>query len=748
MSFPLNTIMVLANGVTLALALSFLLLLLWHNARKEQIQFFASFLVMVILWNLGSLLLQGSMLTGDNVALANLAISLIELGFTGSAIALYILTTITIGVHSRRFRGLAFTSLALIIGYRLFLILNQNRTPVGSVESIAAQGFQPLFILFYLTFGGLTLLLLWRYRRKVRSRVLVAGISVFLIGQTLIFVNPTLAITSFSTILSAAGALIMCLAIVQQEIITPLSEHTSQIEAIHRVSLAISSQISIDTVLNEIAVQAAGWLNADGVCIFLARADGATDEQVLELVTVHGMPRQYLGAEISMGYGVAGVTAQRQTTAFLENYNRDWRGADDLPLARDTFGSVICVPLVYAGNVIGALMVIASQQGSLFNQHDVYLLELLSGQAAVAIAHSQLFAEQQQLTSQVEAAHGQLETVLSSTDNPVVAIDRYYRLVFANPAAMRLFSIEQGQSILSHVPRAVLPRDYRAALRDIQHTGAHVYEISLNDRVFLCHVTSLRAGSKGGWVAILNDVTQLKELDRMKSEMVRMASHDLKNPLMGAMAYLDLLQDDLDEVGYEGADKTIATIEWQLERMNRLIRGILDIERLRAVSAYLEICSPAEIVEAALAELAHQIQERRIDVLVDIDEDAPNFWADKEQFERAIVNLIENAIKFTLVNAKITIRGYGEGRQVVFRIADNGVGIPADIQPRVFDRFFRGQQQGVEHVTGSGLGLSLVKTIIENHNGKIWFESEQMIGTTFFVSVPAIDSVMLETNTS
>jgi len=748
MSFPLNTTIVLVNGATLALALSFLLLLVWQDAKKEQNQFFASFLLLVMLWNVGSLLLQGSLLVGESDALSALALTMIELGFTGSSVAIYILTTILIGIHSRNFRWLAFASLLLIVGYRVFLIASQAHVPTSTADSVLAYSFQPLFIIFYLTFDGLTLLLLWRYRRKIRSRVLVTGIVLFLLGQSLIFVNPALPVMSFSTIVSASGALIMCFAIVQQEIITPLSERTSQIEAMHRVSLAISSQIDIDTVLDEIAVQAAGWLNADGVGIFLVRADSTTGDRVLHLETVHGLPTHYMGAEILIGRGVAGKAAHNQQTIFLENYNRDWQGEDDLPFARETFGSVICAPMMYAGNNIGVLMVIASQQGHLLNLHDVHLLELLSAQAAVAIAHSQLFAEQQQLNNQVEAAHSQLETVLSSTDNPVVAIDRHFRLIFANPAARSLFDVEQQQSIVPYVPRSAFPHDYRTALRDIRRKGGHVYEVNLDDRVFLCHLATLSTGGTDGWVAVLNDVTQLKELDRMKSEMVRMASHDLKNPLMGAMAYLDLLRDDLAELDYHGADETIHTIEWQLERMNRLIRGILDIERLRTISAYLEVCSPSEIVNAAIAEIAHQLQVRQIELHVSIEDHVSNFWADKEQFERAIINLIENAIKFSLVDASIHIEVRAEGRWIVFCVRDNGVGIPASIQPRIFDRFFRGQQEGVEHVTGSGLGLSLVKTIVENHNGKIWFESEQKIGTTFFVSVPAAENVMLEANAS
>ena len=112
------------------------------------------------------------------------------------------------------------------------------------------------------------------------------------------------------------------------------------------------------------------------------------------------------------------------------------------------------------------------------------------------------------------------------------------------------------------------------------------------------------------------------------------------------------------------------------------------------------------------------------------------FLGDREQFQRVLVNLIENAVKFTLNEGSVRVQAYEEDDQVIFSIADNGVGIPESIQGRVFERFFRGRQKGVEHISGSGLGLNLVKTIVEGHKGRIWLESKEGIGTTFFVAVP------------
>jgi signal transduction histidine kinase len=731
-----NVVTLLVNGITLALASGFLLIVLWNDARKESNRFFAAFLIVVIMWNIGSFLVQAGLLITDDSGLVNFAVGIMEIGFTGSSAVVYILTTVIVGAHSRRLRTLALFCVAFVLTYRLSLIA--RKTDVVGVDAILSQRFQPSFVIFFAVFGAMTLFLIWEYRRKIRSRGLIVGIVIFVVGQSFIFVNPTLILASLTTSVSSIGALIISFAIIQQEIITPLSERLSQIQAMHKVSLAVSSQIAIGAVLDEIAIRVAGWLGADAVGIFTKSGTLRLGDGKLKLVTIFQLPQQFLGMEVAIGQGVAGLVAEKRQTIYLENYNRDWNGDNEFAVASEAFGSVICVPLVYANSIIGVLMVIAGRQGRLFDREDVNQLELFGAQAAVAIAHGRSFAEQEQLTRQVEAARIQLETVLTSTENPVVAVDRKFGLIFANPAAHNLFPITKSYTVTEIVPRDILPDNIRIVIKQVRQNGSYVYEVPIRDRIYLCHLAMLGKDRINGWVAVLNDVTQLKELDRLKSEMVRMASHDLKNPLMGAMAYLELLDEDLEELGYEDGRKSVSTIEWQLERMNRIIRGILDLERLSVISSVAEVCSPQLVVTKAMEELVHFIADKGVSVEVSVDEDISTFWGVAEQFERVLVNLLENAIKFTMNdNGKVAIDVYEEGGKIIFKVKDCGVGIPEELQPRVFDRFFRGQQAGVEHVTGSGLGLNLVKTIVENHDGKIWLESEEDEGTTFYVSVPS-----------
>lgn len=728
----LNTITLLVNGLTLALALSFLVIVLWNDASKELNQFFGAFLFLVALWNVGSLLAQASELIGAPAPLSGAAMSVVEVGFTGSSVAVYALAAGLVKLHTRRFRILTFASLLIIIGYRVLLLTSGAPVTQTATTGIAFQT-QPLLVAFYLIFDGGTLYLLWRYRRKIRTRSLQFGLLMFVIGQSLGFLNPELQTLSLSVTTSAIATLIISFSIVRQEIIRPLAERNSQVEAIRKVSASITSQSAIQVVLDQIAHQAADLLGADAVGIFLKYGD------ILKMETAYNLPRQFSGAEVKLGDGIAGRAVQQLQVVQVDDYARDWRGTADLPLAREMFGSVICLPLVYGGEAIGALMVIAGRHGRLFEREDVYLLQLLGAQASVAIAHSRLFAEQKALNEQVEFARGQLESVLVSTESPVVAVDRQFHLIFANPAAQTVFREKgyEASTPLQHLlADDIFPHSYRRVMRSLRRDGAATTELLIADKTYLCHIAPLGKPRTTGWVAVLNDVTQLKELDRLKSEMVRMTSHDLKNPLQAAMANLELLREDVYDDGTDDVRESIDVIDKQLLRMNRIIRGILDLERIKGGTISLELCHPSRIVDAVMDELRLLAVDHRVRFDSQLDSELPSFQCDVEQFSRAIINLAENAIKFTPAGGSVCLSSYRRDGDLVFEVADTGVGISEALQARVFDRFYRAKQKGTEHVSGSGLGLSLVKTIVENHRGRVWLESKEGAGTRFFVAIP------------
>jgi len=707
------------NGLSLILSIAFIVLLLWYDPRKRTIQFFAMFVAFVMLWNVGSMLVQAMFVIGVDTAIFSLGVGLLELGFSGATVALYAFTMMLVGIYRSGFRAIALLSVAALVGFRLVLILSaaQNQVDIATLKNYRFEG---LSILFFIIFDALTLAVLWFHRRKLSSRVVFFGILSFVVGQGMAFLNPDLPIVTLSTNISSVATLVISLAIVHQEIIRPIRDLNAQVTTLHDVTNAISSRLNPKLVLSEISQRAAAWLAADAVAIFLRQG------QVLNLMHLFNLPNALMHLQIEMGQGVIGEVATTQRSILLENYARDWTGEHNIPYARETFGSVMCVPLLYGGDAIGVLMVIAGKRGRLFRREDLSVVELLAAQAAVTISHSRLFDD-------VEAARHQLETLLVSTENPVVAVDKNNHLIFANPAAMRIPSL--ARAIAQGTVSEVLQTRSSAA-------NNFTHELYLDGRTYLCHVASLGDVGGGntleGVVAVMNDISELKELDRMKSEMVRLASHDLKNPLMGAMLHLDLLEDSADQ----NQMALITVVNQQLDRMQRIIGGVLDLERIKDPSSTREPINLNAVVEDVVSDLVRSADQKGLILEATVPDDTLYILGDVRQIERALANLVENAIKFTGDNGQVHVhlnRGVDNTAQV--EICDTGIGIPESLQPMVFERFFRGQQRGAEHVTGTGLGLSFVKTIVENHQGRVWLSSREGQGTTFYVALPLMNSL-------
>jgi two-component system phosphate regulon sensor histidine kinase PhoR len=183
---------------------------------------------------------------------------------------------------------------------------------------------------------------------------------------------------------------------------------------------------------------------------------------------------------------------------------------------------------------------------------------------------------------------------------------------------------------------------------------------------------------------------------------------------------------------------SVDNIEHQLNRMHRIISGILDLERVRMGSNPIEICHPQHIIRDTLEELRAMAVESDVRLVTELDPNVGDFKGDNDQFKRAIINLVENAIKFNKPGGEVNIVVKNHASDVQFIIRDNGIGIPPELTTKIFDRFFRGHQVGAEHISGSGLGLSLVKAVIDSHNGQIRVESEPDSGTVFYITVPIV----------
>jgi signal transduction histidine kinase len=239
-------------------------------------------------------------------------------------------------------------------------------------------------------------------------------------------------------------------------------------------------------------------------------------------------------------------------------------------------------------------------------------------------------------------------------------------------------------------------------------------------------------------VAIINSrlFEKQQELDRLKNQMIRMTSHDLKNPLFAAMSHVELLQEAGEDIFTDEMRGDLQTTWTQLTRMERIIRGILDLERVQNGKPSYEEYDFQAMVRGVVTEFSTHAKRQGVELIVTLPENLPEVTGDKQFMTQAVANLIENAIKFTDVGGKVSVSADSVEGIVTLHVQDTGVGIPDDAQTRIFERFFRAHHPGKEPVSGTGLGLSLVKAVSDAHGGRLWLESQVGVGTTFHLALP------------
>lgn len=729
------------NSLTLTLALGALILILWHDSRRITNLYFAWFLLMVLIWLGGSLLARSAAVAEVSGSVIPSGLRMLEIGFTHAALALYLYMVVLTGNRSQRLQVFGLISvLALLAYYVLLGSLGGQPNYTVTASGILRYNFTPTSSLAFGVIDAATVIMVWQGFRRIQRPALAFGVMLFCLGQLAVLVSPRLRELAIAEDAGSVATLVMAFALVQSQIIQPLAGQSRQIKVVRDVGLAITSRLRLQSVLQAIAAQAAALLKADASIIFLKR----DDEYELVLAAQYNIHKNLLGHRLPMGAGLVGQVVADRRPHLLTDYRRQWKGRPDTPFAEQGFGSVIGVPLIFGDDVVGVLLVIDGPESRIFELEDVRLLELLAPQAAVAITNSRLFEQERALTDELEVAKTRLEAFLLSTDNPVVALNKRLEVIFANEAAVKLVSVSptalNNRVLTDLIPQHLLPNHPRKLLRDLKRHNSHVYEVAVEGRFYLCHLARIEQPEKG-WVAVLNDVSSLKELERLQRQMIELTTHQLKNPLQAAMLHLDELEDLGGHLLDEDMRYDLTVITEQLERMQRLIEGILNLERLQNRSTpRLETVDLGQITQSVIGDLKDLAQKKQVELLLEVATMLPNVMGDSDELTEVISNLVDNAIKYTPNSGQVRINALAENGHILLHVRDTGVGIPIADQPHVFDRFYRAEQPGTEQIGGTGLGLSLVKTIVEAHHGRVWLESEFNQGTTFFIQLPIITS--------
>ncbi len=322
----------------------------------------------------------------------------------------------------------------------------------------------------------------------------------------------------------------------------------------------------------------------------------------------------------------------------------------------------------------------------------------------------------------------QRQVILESLTDAVLATDATGEIVFANPAA---------SALLEEAPPSLYPSIRRAlTLGERQAT-----EITVRDRVIELLITPLYDEKEqiGGAVAIGHDVTAHRQLDRLRTNFVSDVSHELRTPLTAIKGFVETLQDSAAD-DPTARDRFLRTIATETERLIRLTNDLLLLTRADAGRLDLHL-TPTDLLASArraAAQMRDRARDKQIRITIEPPDEPPLARADADRIHQVLINLLDNAVKFTPDGGQISIAFGHTNQQVSCTIADTGPGIPHDEIPHLFERFYRGNRSRARSAgeSGAGLGLTIAKAIVAAHGGRMWVESEPGQGTRFTFSLP------------
>ncbi len=391
--------------------------------------------------------------------------------------------------------------------------------------------------------------------------------------------------------------------------------------------------------------------------------------------------------------------------------------------------SLIALALRNENRFYGTLWAAYNKQ-HIFTESDLKFMSTLASQSALAVANIRLFMT-------VEVSRRQLEAILNSTPDPVLVTDASNRLILANPAAGHVFGVTIRRGERVDVEKMIQVK----ALNDILQASSTEQlsaEVGMPDGKTYLAMTSpmIAEGKITGRVCVLRDVTQLKEIDTLKSDFVATVSHDLRSPLTLMRGYATMLE---MAGSLNDQQKNYARMIVQgADNMAKLVNNLLDLGRIEfGVGLQVEQIPMLDILERVTGSLQMQAKEKNISLGVELPRDLPNvIEADQALLHQALYNLIENGIKYTPEGGTVTVHLKTLPDALVFAVQDSGIGISEEDRKRLFEKFFRGTNREALAQRGTGLGLAIVKSIAERHNGKVWVDSELGKGSVFFLQIP------------
>ncbi len=483
-----------------------------------------------------------------------------------------------------------------------------------------------------------------------------------------------------------------------------LERRVKEVSALNQLTFTLSSSLNLNKVYDVLVEQVNKHWPAEAVELYLIDEENERLRRHMPGSQDNGT--RYYAMSEGRYRGLVGEVLRTGTLLFTNNVQQEkgFLAAIDAPDI-DVPSSMICAPLRVQNRIVGVLTVLNKIDGP-FTEDDASRLRAFASPMATAVENARLYAESERRRKAIEAT-------AQTLPEPLLILDEKGRLLVANKAADGLL-------------RANLSDLFEAISRGVGRTT----EVSVGDATFLSTAQHIEGV---GTIVVMQDITYVKKLEADRSDFMHAMSHDMRNPLTSIIGYTEVMDRTLhvDERFTIYLDRIRMAADRMLEMVTQLLRTV-DAEIYEQLE--WKPCALQPIMSKVVDDVEGMALSKSISVRMEVDGDPYEILADANRLYHAILNLVENAVKYSPPESSVTVAAKFAAEGAVIDIADEGPGIPEDDLPRIFEKYYRGRASSSEK--GTGLGLAVVRTIIEAHGGKVSARNRPRGGAQFTINLP------------
>jgi len=519
----------------------------------------------------------------------------------------------------------------------------------------------------------------------------------------------------------------------------PPERSNASLELLYNTSRELATSIDLHEVLPRVLVLCVQNVGAErGTLIVLDERQKPVDAAIVYKNQI--IPHSTRQLQSTLDQGLAGWVVRNREGVCLSDTSKDdrWLRRPDDSTERTGAKSAICVPIIVRDQMVGVLTAVHPKPGVL-DQNALFLLQSIADQAGFAIYNARLYEA-------LQSAHRRYLELFEENINPIFITNNKGRILEANKQALVLFGYSIEELIHCniyqlHQADLALTGKNSASLKPGKTISYESAFMAQNGQALPVQVFARAVQVNGEKVYqwVLEDIRERKELDGLRENLVAMIYHDLRSPLSNIISSLDMLQTMIPANCIDSLQPILSITNRSTDRMQRLINSLLDIYRLEAGQP-LTHTRPMElpkIFHDAVDAIQPIIDHRHQTLALSLQDQYPQVIADEDMIRRVIINLLENATKFTPPGGTITLIAQTTADQLRVTVQDNGPGIPPAMVEEIFKKFSRVQSKNMPK--GLGLGLAFCQLAVKAHNGQIWVESEIGQGSRFIFTLPVVE---------